>query len=544
MEPELQEDQFDIEERRRQRVTAIVAGIALLALLACGLFVYPRLKSLLQPQETTAQLGAERGETNDVLVTRGPLTQTLLLGGTLEPQRTAKLSFAAASGRVLAVHVTQGQLVQEGKLLLELDGAALQRELAKVRGELLEARADLGELLEDRGLTKRVELEEDLRTARKNLEAARRELDLFSQGKGTPQDKRAKAAAELVAAHEALTDLREGKEHQDALETQRVRADLAEIEHGPYAWTQNPSEEDRDREWLLRITMFNTRDEYNQALLQHDMAVRAAGQRVVLAQRALQELDDEIQARSAEIELKKHQAALQGAEARVQQLLDQLRAIDEGAADPDVAKGQAAVVKLEGRAADAEAGLDEAALAAPFAAIVGEVRVGPGSAVTPGFELLTLYSASDLRVMAQVNEMDVGELAQGQTVELGFDAFPGQAVAGTLGEIPRYGTYQNGITYFEVAVAFDAAALELRSGMSANVSVPLARKEDVLLIPTMAVQSDAEGAFVLVVENGKTSQRRVETGISDGIQTEVLQGLEEGEMVRVALQSPIGPFYR
>ncbi len=217
---------------------------------------------------------------------------------------------------------------------------------------------------------------------------------------------------------------------------------------------------------------------------------------------------------------------------------------DAGTTDPDVAKAQATAAKLEGRVADAEASLQEVKLVAPFAGTVGEVMVMPGTDVVPGTVLLTLYSADDLRVMAQVNEMDVGQLEYGQSVSLGFEAFPGESVAGTLGEIPRYGTYQNGLTYFRVAVAFEPGELQLFTGMSATVKVPLASKDDVLLIPAMAIQRDAEGNFVLVVKGDKATQRRIETRISDGIQTEVVAGLEEGETVRVLLQYPIGPIYR
>jgi HlyD family secretion protein len=497
---------------------------------------------LLQP---TAQLKeAQPQETNDVAVTRGPLTQALLLGGTLEPQRTAKLSYKAASGTVAMVYVEPGMPVEAGQLLVELDETTLQRELAKARGELLDARTALDKLLEDRGLTKRIQLEEEIGKARLDLEQARRELELFKKGRGTPQEKKAKAAAEVTATQEALTELREGKERRDALESQRITADLAEIEHGPYAWIQNPSEEDRDREWLLRIPMLDTRDAYNQALLQYDMDVRAAQQKVVLARRVLSTLTAEIAAGSPAVELAKQQAAVQQADARVQQLQAQLLALDEDIPDPDVAKAQALVVKREGRAGDAEASLAEAKLVAPFSGIVSEVQVVPGAPVTPGAVLLTVYSAAELNVVAQANEMDVERLRQGQEVRLSFDAFLGQSITGTLGEIPRYGVYQNGLTFFKVAVAFEPGALELRAGMSANVSVPLLQKESVLRIPAMAVQRDGEGTFVLVVQGGKTTRRPIETGISDGVQTEVLQGLAEGETVRAMLQYPIGPIYR
>lgn len=535
-------DRNDMDERRNHRLSLLLSVTALLALTLCAWWAYPRAKNLLSPGDQAAAVSEQ--QTNDVVVTRGPLTQALLLSGSSEPERTDRLSFRNSSGRVAMVYAAPGEMVQEGQLLLELDVAELQRELAKVRGELLTAKNDLDRLIEDRGLSKRIALEDELRRARQTLEEARSELERFAKGKGTPADRLATARAELEAAQDALSDVRDGKQAKEALESQRITADLAEIEHGPYAWITNPSEEDRDHEWLLRIVMLNTRETYDQALLRHDMDVRGAEQKVEQARREVDALVKQIAAGSPAMELKKRQAAVQQAEAKVQQLQDQLRALDEGDVDPDVAKAQAAVVKLQGRASDAEASLSESTIVAPFAGIIGEVNAVPGGMVTPGQQLMTLMSAESLRVKVAVNEMDIGRLAEGQNVTLTFDAFPGQSVAGKLGEIPRYGTYQNGITVFNVSVRFDSSGIDLRVGMSAGVSVPLDRKDSVLKVPTMAVQRDAEGSFVLVVEKGRANRRSVEVGISDGIETEILEGVTEGETVRVVLQPPIGPIWR
>lgn len=535
-------DRFDMDERRNRRVSLLVGGAALLALTLCAVWAYPRAKNLLG-QKDQASAGAQQ-QTNDVVVSRGPLTQALLLSGASEPERTERLAFRNSSGRVAMVYAAPGDMVQEGQLLLELDVAELQRELAKVRGELLKARNDLDRLVEDRGLSKRIALEDELRRARQTLEEARSELERFNKGKGTPADRLATARTELEAAQDALIEVRDGKQAREALESQRITADLAEIEHGPYAWITNPSEEDRDREWLLRIVMLNTRESYNQALLRHDMEVRAAELKVEQAKREVDALAKQVAAGITAMELKKRQAAVQQAQAKVQQIQDQLRALDEGEVDPDVAKAQAAVVKLQGRASDAEASLSESKIVAPFTGIIGEMNAVPGGMVTPGQQLMTLMSAESLRVKVAVNEMDIGRLTEGQDVTLTFDAFPGQSVAGKLGEIPRYGTYQNGITVFNVLVAFDASGVDLRVGMSSSVSVPLERKDNVLKVPTMAVQRDAEGTFVLVVEKGRANRRGVKVGISDGIETEILEGLTEGETVRVVLQPPIGPIWR
>jgi multidrug efflux pump subunit AcrA (membrane-fusion protein) len=146
--------------------------------------------------------------------------------------------------------------------------------------------------------------------------------------------------------------------------------------------------------------------------------------------------------------------------------------------------------------------------------------------------------------LARLSEADVALVHAGQEVELTFDAFPGETLPGSLGEIPGFGTYDNGLTLFDLKVSFDPSVLPLRVGMGATVGVPLQRKEDVLIIPVMAVQRDDQGPFVFVVNGKKTERRRVELGISDGINIEVTSGLEQGEVLRVALLGPIQPFYQ
>ncbi len=537
----MNDDQWEASEKRRRRAGVITVLVVIAALVLLAWVLYPRLGSLLQPAGGSEL--TQSATTEDVRVQRGPITKVLQLAGQVEPSRKAKLAFRAAQGKVVALYVLPGQDVEEGQVLVELDAAALQRALATARGELLDARLELDALLEDRGLTKRIGLEEDLRDARAALETAQRELASHQKGKGTPQEERTRAAADLAKAREDLDLLRESKERKETLEGLRVAADLAEIEHGPYAWIANPSEEDRDRTWILGIDMLNKRGEYDQAVLQYAMDIRAADQDVAKAERALQALDREIAAGSPAIELMKREAAVKQAQAKVDSLQAQLQALDEGLPDVDVAKAQATVTKLEGKTADAEAAVAEAKIVAPFAGVVDDLRIQPGDIAAPNSQLMILYSISSYHLLAQVNEMDVTQLKEGQSVTVTFDAFPGQQATGQLGEIPRYGTYQNGLTVFQVQVAFDPGDLALRMGMSANVSVPLFRKDDVVLVPTMAVQRDADGLFVIVVEGRQTQQRRVQLGISDGINTEVISGLQPGEVVRIVMQVPIGPVY-
>jgi HlyD family secretion protein len=522
-----------------RRLAAVVGLVVLVGLAILAAVFYRQIGSLLRP--ALRQPAAQIAETQDVRVQRGHITKVLRLMGAIQPSREAKLAFQVAQGEVIAVPVNTGQTVKAGQTLVELDVAVLERELAKLRAGLLGARSELSDLIDESGLVKRIQLQEELRQANAALDQARRELGTYEAGKGTPQEKRAQAAADLANAKVDLAVLRESKERQQQIEQLQVTYNLAENKHGPYVLILSPSEKDIDTELLLRNDMLDRREALDQAKLQYEMDIRAAEQRVAVAEQTLAALDRGIAAGSPTIEHMRREAAVQQATAKVQQILAQLAALDEATLDVEVAKAQAKVLKLEGKVADAETAMAEATLVAPFDGVVDEVKVAPGATVSAGTELVTIFSASSFYVLARVNEIEIAQLRAGQDAQLTFDALGGQVLAGQLGEIPSFGTYQNGLTVFDVKVAFDAGELPLRAGMSANVNVPLFRKEDVLIIPAMAVQRDADGPFVIVVEGRRTERRTIRLGITDGINIEVVEGLEKGEVVRMALQGPIQP---
>jgi HlyD family secretion protein len=526
------------------RRLAVIVGLTVLILVAVlAVAFYRELGRLIQPSYTRT-VPVESLETQDVQVQRGGISKMLRLYGAIQPGREAKLAFQLAQAQVLDVPVFMGQEVQAGQTLLQLDMAPLQRELAKLANELLEARRELEDLLEGGELTKRIQLQEQLRQARSALDEAQRDWQDYVSGKNSPETKRAQAAADLAQAVLELEVLRTSKQRKQQLDELQVIYNEAEVKHGPYVLIEKPSEQDRDTELILLNDMLAKRELLDQARLQYQMDIRAAEQQVVLAQRQLRDLEQGIAAGSSDAERLKREAAVQQAAARVQAILAQLEALDLGAADAEVARAEAKITKLEGKVADAQAAVAEATLLAPFDGMVDQVNAYPGMIVSPGTVLVTVLDTSSAHVLARLSEVDVAQVDAGKEVELTFDAFPGEMLGGILGEIPGFGTYENGLTLFDVKVSFDATALPLRVGMGATVSVPLLHKEDVLQIPLMAVQRDDEGPYVLVVNGKKTEQRRVQLGISDGINIEVTDGLKEGELVRMALMGPIRPFYQ
>ena len=523
-----------------RRLGAVGCLVGLGLFVAFGYVLYRQMRSLFQPAQRRSP--GEIAASQDVKVERGTISDGVHTYGVVSPAREASLGFRLARGKVKSVAVEPGQAVRAGQVLVELDATTLESDLAQARSELLTARKKLEELAGASAEAQRLRLELEVRDARTALDKAQRELAAYDAGQGTPLEKRARAEEELAGARAALVALRESSQRQAEIERLQWVYNQAEVKHGEMVLIANPSEKDRDVEWLLRNDMLAKREALETARLRYEMDVRAAEQRVALAERALETLVREIAAGSPAAERAKKAAAVKVAQAALDQAQARLEAAGKGVLDVEVARAQATVLRLEGAVADAEAALAEARLVAPFDGLIDEVKTSAESTIGSPSPVVTVVDVSSLGIVARVSDIDVARLKAGQEVQVTFDAFRGQPpVTGRLGEIPLYGSYEGGITFFDVPVTFQAGKVPLRAGMTANLYIPLEQKENVLVIPAAAVRMDERGSYVLVVRGGRTERRTVKVGANDGTRAEVVSGLQEGDTVRVPLQGPIGP---
>jgi len=522
---------------RRLATLGCLTGVLIVA---AFLFVlYQQFRVLFRSGDSN---GGNMQASQDIAVQRGSIATGVHAFGLVEPKREQTLRFQRARGKVLDVAVQAGDAVQAGQELVRLDAAALQRELTQARSRLLEARRSQEELTASAADVQRLQLELELRDAQAALERAQRELAAWEGGTGTPQAERSRAASELANANASLDALRQNRERREQIAALEVAFHEAENKHGDAVLVQNPSEQDRDSEWLLRNAMLDRQEALDTAVLDWEMDQRQAKQRVALATRALLLLDRQIAAGSPAAELAKRRAAAQAAAAEVQGVQARLAAVGSGAADPDVARARSNVLKLEGQVADAEAALAEAVLKAPFEGVVDDVKVVSDTLLLGSTPVLTLLDLSSVRITAQVSDLDMPLLKAAMPAQVTFDALPDQPpLQGALGPIPLYGIYQEGMTYFQVPVLLEMEAMPvLRPGLTANVFVPLERKDDVLLIPVAAAFNEGDAFFVWRVRDGRAARRPVKLGASDYVQVEVLAGLQEGDVVRVPLLGPQG----
>ncbi|GEM_PF-1154263 len=520
---------------RRLATLGCLSGVVIAAV-----FLYVLYRQLQSLFNSSGSNGGSPEASEDVVVERGSIAMGVQAYGLVEPKREQALRFQRARGKVVDVAVQAGDEVQGGQVLVRLDAAALQRELTEARSQLLGARRSLEELTSTAADVQRLKLEVELRDAQAALEKAQRELAAVESGADNPRTQRARAASELANARSASQALRDSRERREQIAGLEVSFHEAENKHGELVLVKNPSEQDRDTLWLLRNIMLERKEALDAAVLDWQMDKRAAEQRVVLAERALLLLDRQIAAGSPTAELAKRRAAVGSAVAQVQAVQARLDAVGSGVADPNVARARSSVLKLEGKVADAEAALAEAVLLAPFAGVVDNVSVVSDTLLSGSSPVMTLLDLSSVRVTAQVNDLDMPRLKAGMPVQVSFDALPEQGpLQAILGDIPLYGIYQEGVTYFLVPVLLDAESMpDVRPGLSANVFIPLERKDDVLLIPSAAVYYEGYDAFVWLVRKGKSERRQVKLGANDNVHVEVLEGLSEGDVVRVPLYGP------
>jgi HlyD family secretion protein len=185
----------------------------------------------------------------------------------------------------------------------------------------------------------------------------------------------------------------------------------------------------------------------------------------------------------------------------------------------------------------------EAIIRAPAAGTVLSRAVNPGDPVVPltsyqpGTELSTLANMGDLVFKGTVDEIDVGKIAVGMPCRIKVGALPDAPVTGRLARIAPQARQSEGATVFDVELELDPGqSVVLRAGYSANADVVIREKSGVVVIPERLVLFEDEGRTTLVEIPGATpegapSKVPVTLGLSDGLNVEVVSGLQAGDRV-------------
>jgi len=223
----------------------------------------------------------------------------------------------------------------------------------------------------------------------------------------------------------------------------------------------------------------------------------------------------------------------------------------QGAAAEDIALLEEQVTQTQIALDSARQALADATLTAPVSGVVLTVNVKESEFTTGSQPAVVIADLASLEVEVSVDETEIGRVAPGQKVVLVLDAYPDVQLTGMVKDIALSPTIDQGVINYDVTIALDPCELEIKTGMTANAEIVVARHEDVLLVPNRAVRLQNGQKQVQVWRNDQVEWVAITTGLSNETETEVLSGLREGDLVvtRItatnnALSSGFGPFGR
>jgi HlyD family secretion protein len=406
-----------------------------------------------------------------VTVERGDIEATVDATGTVEPAADVALSFRTG-GILEAVMVEEGDEVQEGDVLAQLEMAELGLAVTQAELGLTNAQANLAKIQDG------VEAE-DIAAARANLESA--EAALARLRSGATEDEITVARADLRRAEIAL---------QEAQEM-----------YDQWAWVGGIGALPQS------VALQQATITYEQALAAYN--IKMAGPT---------------------------ESELRAAEAAVAQARSQLNSLLENPGEEDLIIAQAAVDQARASLELAQLQLEGTTILAPFAGTVAFVGAEVNEQVAPGAPMITLIDPSAFHVDVSIDEIDIGQVEVGQEARMTLDAFPDEELQGSVECMAPAASMELGTVTYLVTVSFDPTTIRLRSGMTANATIVTQQKKDVLLIPSRAISIDRDTGLLYVEKpvNGELVRVEVEIGLQDESYTEVLRGLEEGDEVVIS----------
>ena len=196
---------------------------------------------------------------------------------------------------------------------------------------------------------------------------------------------------------------------------------------------------------------------------------------------------------------------------------------------------------------EAQTNLGYATITAPIDGVVLAKKVEEGQTVASSMTTPTLFiiaqDLTDMRVIADIDEADIGGVKEGQRVSFTVDAFPDDTFEGEVTQVRQQATTTSNVVTYAVVISARNDDLKLKPGLTANVTIYTMEKQDVLSVPTKALRfapneaimtdsekiEDVESSNKVWTKEGDTFKAHaVEIGVTNGTLTEIMSGISEG----------------
>lgn len=414
-------------------------------------------------------------ESGTGIVTESTLTDTVDSSGSIQADQVANLAWDT-SGVVSIVNVKTGDTVKGGDTLLELDSTT-------VPASVIQGYVDLAE-------------------AKLALEDAKSDSST------------AKAAVALAEAKEAYQDALGnsytiGVTYGDNADIEATNAALQiakiNLDNAGENWTDLSSlPEDDMRKALAKQSLINCQENYNKLLIQLNYYKSKPD-----------DLDEET-----------IKANLELAKTRLDSAQRAYDRVKDGPNADDIAVAQAAVDA-------AQATVNKMKIIAPFDGEVVVIYNLIGDQVSENQNAAILVNRNKMYVEVSIDETSISNINVGDKATISFDAFPGKDTTGKVTFINPIGTSSSGVVNYTVKVELDKVDPSILIGATANVTIQTGNPEATLFVPVSAVQSDAQGEYVIRVTNSGQERVAVVSGQIVDTNVVVKGDLRAGDVVQL-----------
>lgn len=435
-----------------------------------------------------------------ILAKRANLVQQVSVIGAVKPTKSVDLAFEKA-GRVTQADIEVGDFVSAGQTLVKLDSSELTAQLAKAEADLASNNADLekAELVLNNYYR---DVEDILNDAySKASDAARKELDdLFIDDETNPQ----------------LTFTTSNVQNETDLEFQRLRI-TTEL-----------------NQWLsgLKSIIDSTSRDALETLLQNgrtrlviirnllDLAMKAVTEPSNLSTANINSYKTNINSGRVDVN------------AALSSINNQQQNIDVQKAT--IAAKSAGVKSYEANVQNVRAQLDKTTLYSPIAGVITKQDAKVGEIVGANTKIVSIISATEFDIEANVPEADIAKLRVGDPARITLDAYGDDVVfdAKVVAIDPAETTIE-GVATYKTTLKFSHGDTRIKAGMTADIDILTAQRENVIFVPQRAVITrDGEKFVRIEIGEVEPEERKVETGLRGSYgDIEIISGIEEGEKV-------------
>lgn len=513
------------------------------------------------------------------LVSSADLKEQLLVRGEISAEREYDLAFQSF-GNVAEVAVTEGQAVSKGDFLMRLDTSTATLELKRLLAERLQAQGALSgtqaqqaaaEAAYDVAQARLAELQRG--TTSEAITVQKSQVDLASQavnGAGntlldvarsayTQADDAVRNIADQMfddpRTNPSLKFLLPDSSLVNSLEIQRLsieeilsawQASLAVATTGDEAIaTQAQTNLTTVIEFLddLSLGLSSAVDtaQYSAATIEAwQVDVASARTSVDTAVVQVTDATSSLDEAQATLVVEEDQLSVLEAGTSIEEITGQQASVSQAsasvaAAAASVSQAVAAISIVDAKIDLVNKTIRDASLYAPANAVVTKIWFKDGEQYQQSLEGQPVISLATqgIKIQSEITELDIPKIhaGNGNDVRIVFDAFPEREYSGEVVVIEPKEIIRDADTYYLVDITIDDPEANLRRGMSADLTIYLSEKADVLAVPLFLVSERGDQKFVNIQSGDDIIEVEVQTGISDGEFVEIISGLSAGQTV-------------